>query len=119
MALGSSSSSSSDEIVIKAPTDRRLYRLLHLPSGLTALLVHDPEIFPDTPLQDSEPFENGKEEEEGDDDEEEEEEEDEDEEDEEMEDEDDDEEEEDEEVTDKKTGGVMPTKKVGDSSHSF
>ena len=119
MALGSSSSSS-DEIVIKAPTDRRLYRLLHLPSGLTALLVHDPEIFPDAPPQDSEPLENGKEEEEEeDDDDDEEEEEDEDDEDEEEEDEDDEEGEEDEEVPDKKRGGDMPTKKVGDSSHSL
>ncbi|RWR80472.1 nardilysin-like protein isoform X1 [Cinnamomum micranthum f. kanehirae] len=116
MALGSSSS---DEIVIKAPTDRRLYRLLHLPSGLTALLVHDPEIFPDTPLQDSEPLENGKEEEEGDDDEDEE---DEDDEDEEMEDEDDDEddeeEEEDEEPTDKKTRGAAAAMCVGMGSFS-
>lgn len=119
MALGSSSSSS-DEIVIKAPTDRRLYRLLHLPNGLTALLVHDPEIFPDAPPQDSEPLENGKEEEDEDDDDEEEDEDDEDEEEEDEDDDEDDEEgEEDEEVPDKKTGGVMPTKKVGDSSHSF
>uniref|UniRef100_A0A1D1XVB1 Insulin-degrading enzyme n=1 Tax=Anthurium amnicola TaxID=1678845 RepID=A0A1D1XVB1_9ARAE len=38
--------SKSDDVVIKSPTDRRLYRLLHLSNGLCALLVHDPEIFP-------------------------------------------------------------------------
>lgn len=36
-------------IVIKAPGDHRSYRFLHLSNGLTALLVHDPEIFPDGP----------------------------------------------------------------------
>ncbi|ERN04132.1 hypothetical protein AMTR_s00077p00061270 [Amborella trichopoda] len=35
---------SSDSIVVKAPTDKRLYRILYLPNGLCALLVHDPEI---------------------------------------------------------------------------
>lgn len=37
--------SSSDEIVIKSPNDRRLYRLLHLRNNLSALLIHDPEIY--------------------------------------------------------------------------
>lgn len=37
----------SDTVVIRSPIDRRLYRILHLTNGLTALLVHDPEIFPD------------------------------------------------------------------------
>ncbi|KAJ0979208.1 hypothetical protein J5N97_014682 [Dioscorea zingiberensis] len=40
-------SCSPDNIVIKSPADRRSYRILHLPNGLTALLVHDPEIYPD------------------------------------------------------------------------
>ncbi|KAM7527580.1 hypothetical protein LguiB_030990 [Lonicera macranthoides] len=35
---------SSDDIVIKSPTDRRLYRYVQLQNGLCALLVHDPEI---------------------------------------------------------------------------
>lgn len=34
----------SDDIVIKSPTDRRLYRYVQLHNGLCALLVHDPEI---------------------------------------------------------------------------
>lgn len=38
---------SSDDAVVKSPNDRRLYRLLRLHNGLSALLVHDPEIFPD------------------------------------------------------------------------
>ncbi|XP_020576431.1 nardilysin-like [Phalaenopsis equestris] len=40
-----------DNVVIKSPTDRRSYRVLHLPNGLTAVLVHDPDIFPDGALQ--------------------------------------------------------------------
>ncbi|XP_020689577.1 nardilysin-like isoform X1 [Dendrobium catenatum] len=39
-----------DNVVIKSPTDRRSYRILHLPNGLTAVLVHDPDIFPDVAL---------------------------------------------------------------------
>ncbi|KAJ6821146.1 nardilysin-like isoform X4 [Iris pallida] len=38
---------SKDNVVIKSPADRRSYRLLRLPNGLRALLVHDPEIYPD------------------------------------------------------------------------
>ncbi|GAB2274251.1 hypothetical protein Dimus_009016 [Dionaea muscipula] len=37
---------SSDEVVIKSPNDERLYRYLELHNGLTALIVHDPEIYP-------------------------------------------------------------------------
>ncbi|KAG1338961.1 Nardilysin-like [Cocos nucifera] len=37
----------SESVVIKSPTDRRSYRIIHLSNGLTALLVHDPEIYPD------------------------------------------------------------------------
>ncbi|KAH7677794.1 nardilysin protein [Dioscorea alata] len=40
-------SCSPDDVVIKSPADRRLYRVLHLANGLTALLVHDPEIYSD------------------------------------------------------------------------
>lgn len=40
---------SSDDIVVKSPSDRRLYRVIQLENGLTALIVHDPEIYPDGP----------------------------------------------------------------------
>ncbi|CAN6468935.1 unnamed protein product [Victoria cruziana] len=40
-----------DDVVVKAPTDRRLYRILRLPNGLTAIIVHDPEIFPQSDAQ--------------------------------------------------------------------
>ncbi|KAE9594482.1 putative insulysin [Lupinus albus] len=40
---------SSDDVVLKSPNDRRLYRLLQLQNGLRALLVHDPEIYPQGP----------------------------------------------------------------------
>nr|GFD55800.1 insulinase (peptidase family M16) family protein [Tanacetum cinerariifolium] len=42
---------SSDDIVIKSPNDRRLYRYIQLPNGLCALLVHDPDIYADGPPQ--------------------------------------------------------------------
>lgn len=38
---------SSDNVVVKSPNDRRLYRFIQLENGLSALLVHDPEIYPD------------------------------------------------------------------------
>nr|XP_010921137.1 nardilysin-like isoform X2 [Elaeis guineensis] len=46
----------SERVVIKSPTDRRSYRIIHLSNGLMALLVHDPEIYPDgfTPQEESE-----------------------------------------------------------------
>ncbi|XP_078435815.1 insulinase (Peptidase family M16) family protein [Wolffia australiana] len=44
----------SDSAVIKSPNDKRQYRLLHLANGLCAVLVHDPEIFPDGPGKPSE-----------------------------------------------------------------
>ena len=107
---------SSDDIVIKSPNDSRLFRLIELENGLQALLVHDPEIYPDGPPKS---LENGPEVDE-DLEEEEEEEEDEDEEDDEEDDEeeedDDDEEEEEEEdheVKGKgKKGASSQTKKV-------
>ena len=37
---------SSDDVVIKSPNDKRLYRLIKLENGLTALLIHDPDIYP-------------------------------------------------------------------------
>ncbi|KAF9670932.1 hypothetical protein SADUNF_Sadunf13G0120600 [Salix dunnii] len=39
--------SRSDDVVIKSPNDKRLYRIIELENGLCALLVHDPEIYPD------------------------------------------------------------------------
>lgn len=46
---GGGCSFSADNIVIKSPNDRRLYRVIQLDNGLSALLVHDPEIYPDGP----------------------------------------------------------------------
>uniref|UniRef100_A0A6M2EQF5 Peptidase M16 N-terminal domain-containing protein n=1 Tax=Populus davidiana TaxID=266767 RepID=A0A6M2EQF5_9ROSI len=39
--------SRSDDVVIKSLNDKRLYRVIELENGLCALLVHDPEIYPD------------------------------------------------------------------------
>ncbi|KAL8549034.1 hypothetical protein ACS0TY_008056 [Phlomoides rotata] len=63
---------SSDDVVVKSPTDRRLYRYIQLTNGLCALLVHDPEIYSDEPSGD--PKTDNSEEEDGDEDDEEEEE---------------------------------------------
>ncbi|KAK7301570.1 hypothetical protein RJT34_12437 [Clitoria ternatea] len=46
MGMKGATTFSSDDVVLKSPNDRRLYRLIHLPNGLQALLVHDPEIYP-------------------------------------------------------------------------
>ncbi|KAF6164742.1 hypothetical protein GIB67_040994 [Kingdonia uniflora] len=46
-ALMASTPPPSDNIVIKPPRDKRSYRVLHLPNGLCAVLIHDPEISPD------------------------------------------------------------------------
>ncbi|KAI4348123.1 hypothetical protein L6164_008882 [Bauhinia variegata] len=69
---------SSDDIVVKSPNDRRLYRFVELQNGLRALLVHDPEIYPEGPPKavgsedgEVEEEEGEEEEEEGDEDEEE------------------------------------------------
>ncbi|RVX23016.1 Nardilysin-like [Vitis vinifera] len=43
----------SDDIVIKSPNDCRLYRYIQLENGLCALIVHDPEIYPDGALEPS------------------------------------------------------------------
>lgn len=45
--------SSSDNLVVKSPTDQRLYRLIQLGNGLCALLVHDPEIYADGAIEPS------------------------------------------------------------------
>ncbi|PNY01597.1 insulin-degrading enzyme-like protein [Trifolium pratense] len=57
--------SSSDDVVLKSPNDSRLYRLIHLENGLQALLVHDPEIYPEGPPK-TETIEEDEEEEEDD-----------------------------------------------------
>lgn len=70
MAVGSCAISS-DDVVVKSPTDRRLYRYIQLTNGLCALLVHDPEIYSDEPSGDLK-TDNSEEEDEDEDDEEEE-----------------------------------------------
>ncbi|KAK3039890.1 hypothetical protein RJ639_028283, partial [Escallonia herrerae] len=50
MAVGSCTFSS-DVVVVKSPTDRRLYRYIQLQNGLCALLVHDPDIYANKPLE--------------------------------------------------------------------
>uniref|UniRef100_A0A0E0KDF5 Peptidase M16 N-terminal domain-containing protein n=1 Tax=Oryza punctata TaxID=4537 RepID=A0A0E0KDF5_ORYPU len=45
--MAAAAASRDDELVTKSPSDHRSYRLLRLPNGLCALLVHDPEIYPD------------------------------------------------------------------------
>eukprot|EP00257_Ricinus_communis_P016101 XP_015574163.1 nardilysin-like [Ricinus communis] len=86
----------SDDLVVKSPNDRRLYRVIELENGLCALLVHDPEIYPDIDSKTLGQHDEAEEEEEDDDNEEDSEGED-DEEDSEGEDDDDDDEEEEEE----------------------
>nr|KAJ0185561.1 hypothetical protein LSAT_V11C900462080 [Lactuca sativa] len=56
MAVGGSTYSS-DDIVVKSPNDRRLYRYIQLPNGLCALLVHDPDIYMDGPPESARPDE--------------------------------------------------------------
>ncbi|CAH8391672.1 unnamed protein product [Eruca vesicaria subsp. sativa] len=36
-----------DNVVVKSPNDRRLYRVIELENGLCALLIHDPDIYPE------------------------------------------------------------------------
>ncbi|CAH8354392.1 unnamed protein product [Eruca vesicaria subsp. sativa] len=36
-----------DNVVVKSPNDRRLYRVIELENGLSALLIHDPDIYPE------------------------------------------------------------------------
>ncbi|KAK1353121.1 Insulinase Peptidase family M16 family protein [Heracleum sosnowskyi] len=65
---------SSDDIVIKSPTDRRLYRYIRLKNGLCALLIHDPDIYdsiargPGASLEDDEELDDDEEEEDSEDD---------------------------------------------------
>ncbi|KAK9153408.1 hypothetical protein Sjap_000888 [Stephania japonica] len=104
---------SSDNLVVKAPTDRRLYRVLHFSNGLCAVLVHDPEIYPDGPPDPSNALENGHEQEfEEEDDDEDDVDDDEDEEDEEESLDDDEEDAENVETDAKKSGSAPPTKKA-------
>lgn len=100
-----------DNVVLKSPNDRRLYRLIHLPNGLRALLVHDPEIYPEGPPKH---VSNEDEVEEEDDDDEEEDEDEEEEEEDEDDDDDDEEEEEGNEMDGVKGGAAAAqSKKVG------
>ena len=39
--------SSLDSVVVKSPNDRRVYRVIELENGLSALLIHDPDIYLD------------------------------------------------------------------------
>jgi nardilysin len=68
-AAAAATLSSSDDVVLKSPNDSRLYRLIHLENGLQALLVHDPEIYPEGPPK-TDAMDEDEEEEEEDDDEE-------------------------------------------------
>lgn len=101
---------------MKSPNDKRLYRLIKLDNGLTALLVHDPEIGEAQLSKDSKRTEEAEEEDEEEEDEDEDEDDEDDEDDEEDSEEDDeeeDEEDEDELKKKKKKGGDSQTKKVG------
>jgi nardilysin len=53
-----------DNVVVKSPNDRRLYRVIELENGLCALLIHDPDIYPEgsVPDQIDEDDEDGEEE---------------------------------------------------------
>ncbi|XP_018441552.2 nardilysin-like [Raphanus sativus] len=44
--------SSLDNMVVKSPNDRRLYRVIELENGLSALLIHDPDIYLDASAAD-------------------------------------------------------------------
>ncbi|CAN7139118.1 unnamed protein product [Brassica rapa subsp. narinosa] len=46
--------SSLDDVVVKSPNDRRLYRVIELENGLSALLIHDPDIYLDGSAADGE-----------------------------------------------------------------
>ncbi|XP_043723576.1 nardilysin-like isoform X2 [Telopea speciosissima] len=109
----SSSLFASGNAVIKSPIDKRLYKILNLPNGLCALLVHDPEIFPDGPSEcSSKTLENGDEEEYGDESDESEGEYDDDDDDDDDDDEDDEEEEDEGEEEDEKKNKDSQTKKA-------
>ncbi|MCL7024740.1 hypothetical protein MKW94_013598 [Papaver nudicaule] len=100
-----------DDVVVKAPTDKRLYRIVYLPNGLQALLIHDPEIFPEGPPDPSKTLEDDNAEEEEEEEEEDDEEDDDDEEEDDDEDDEEDDDDEEEELNEKPTG-VPPTKKA-------
>lgn len=67
MAVGTCAISS-DDVIVKSPTDRRLYRFIQLPNGLCALLVHDPEIYSGEPSGDGKTEDEDEEEDEDDED---------------------------------------------------
>lgn len=69
MAVGTCAISS-DDVIVKSPTDRRLYRFIQLPNGLCALLVHDPEIYSGEPSGDGKTEDEDEEDDEDEDDEE-------------------------------------------------
>ncbi|XP_009594332.1 nardilysin-like [Nicotiana tabacum] len=73
MAVGDGRTLTADDLVEKSPHDKRLYRYMQLPNGLCALLVHDPDIYPDGLPEHSESENNESEEDEGSEDEDEEE----------------------------------------------
>nr|XP_016452342.1 PREDICTED: nardilysin-like isoform X2 [Nicotiana tabacum] len=73
MAVGGGRTLTADDLVEKSPHDKRLYRYMQLPNGLCALLVHDPDIYPDGLPEHSENENNESEEDEGSEDEDEEE----------------------------------------------
>ncbi|CAH8339714.1 unnamed protein product [Eruca vesicaria subsp. sativa] len=54
--------SSLDNVAVKSPNDRRLYRVIELENGLSALLIHDPDIYLDGGDQIDEDYEDGEEE---------------------------------------------------------
>ena len=88
----------SDDVVVKSPNDLRSYRYVQLENGLCALIVHDPEIYPDGAPEPSKTLANTEEEDEAEEEEEEDE-------DEYSEDDDDDEDEGEEEEEDDKVEG--------------
>ncbi|XP_010457845.1 PREDICTED: nardilysin-like isoform X1 [Camelina sativa] len=68
MSASAKSVSTLDNVVVKSPNDRRLYRVIELENGLCALLIHDPDIYPEgsVPDQVDEDVEDGEEEEDSD-----------------------------------------------------
>ncbi|XP_010480372.1 PREDICTED: nardilysin-like [Camelina sativa] len=68
MSASAKSVSTLDNVVVKSPNDRRLYRVIELENGLCALLIHDPDIYPEgsVPDQVDEDDEDGEEEEDSD-----------------------------------------------------
>ncbi|KFK43001.1 hypothetical protein AALP_AA1G066600 [Arabis alpina] len=53
MSVTTKAVSSLDNVVVKSPNDRRLYRVIELENGLCALLIHDPDIYPEGSVVDA------------------------------------------------------------------